>query len=113
MLAKKACSCAGSVGEPGSGSESTHRLEHGARARNFVSAKQVRLAQRGQHGEERFGATHFLTKEFKRVCQGVADRESERAQSECIEEDAHLMAHAHRAVLEVAVIKAKSRIDED
>ncbi len=50
------------------------RLEHGTDARDFVRAEQVGLAQCGQHSEERFGATHFLTEILEGMGQGVADR---------------------------------------
>ena len=50
-----------------------HRLQHRSDARNFMRAEQVSLAQRGQHGKERLGATNFVTEKFKGVRQGMAD----------------------------------------
>src|SRR5436309_5854990 len=42
----------------------------------------------------------------------MANRETEFAQAKGVEEHLHLMPHPHAAVLQIAVIKAKSRIDE-
>src|SRR5205814_3816073 len=92
--------------------KNSKRVQHRLDPRNFVRAEQIRFAERGQHGEERLGAAHFLSEILEGVGQGVADRKAERAQPECIEEDRHLMAHSQRAVLKVAVVKAETRIDE-
>ena len=45
--------------------------------------------------------------------QGVANRKAERAQPKCVQEYIHLVAHAHQAVLEVAIIKAQTGIDHN
>jgi len=76
-----------------------------------MGAKQIRLAQRGQHREKWFRTTHFLAKIFKGVWQRVTYRITQRPQSKRMQKRPHLMLHPHRAVLQVAVIKAQSRID--
>ncbi len=78
-----------------------------------MGAEQIRLAQCGEHRKERFGAADFITEKFKRVRQRVTDRETQLAQTECIQENIHLVPHKHSAVLQIAVIKAKAGIDED
>ena len=89
------------------------RLQHRLDARDFVRAEQVGLAQRGQHREERLGAADFLAEILEGMRQGMADRESQGPQAEGVQEDAHLVADADRAVLEVAVVEAQPGIDED
>ena len=78
-----------------------------------MRAEQVGLAQRSQHREERFSAAHFLAEILERVRQCVADGETQRSQAEAVQENVHLMAHPHGAVLQVAVVEAESGIYED
>ena len=89
-----------------------HRLQHGSNARHLVGAEQIGFAQRGQHGKERLGAADFVAEKFKRVRQGVANREAEFAQPERVQENIHLMPHAHRAVPQIAVIETEARIQK-
>src|ERR1035437_8782579 len=60
------------------------RIEHCLDAGDFMRAEQVGLAQRGQQGEEGFRAAHFLAEILEGMRQGVADREAQRAQPECV-----------------------------
>ena len=62
--------------------------------------------QRGQDGKEWFGTADFVAEEFKRVGQGVANRKSQGPQSERVQKNGHLMPDPHRAVLQVAIVKA-------
>src|SRR5947208_10540737 len=78
-----------------------------------MRAEQVGFSQRGQHGEKGFRTSDLFPKVFERVRQGMADRKTERPQPERIQKDAHLVAHANRAVLQVAVIKTQAWIKED
>ena len=55
----------------------------------------------------------LFAEKFKGVRQGMADRKSQRPQPERVQKNGHLMPHAHRAVLEVAVIKAEAGIEND
>src|SRR5438045_1750057 len=79
----------------------------------LVRAERCGFTQRGQHSEERFGAADFLPEIFEGVRQSVTDRKAERAEAECVQENGHLVPHAHGAVLEVAIVKTEPRIDED
>src|SRR5262245_27218602 len=78
-----------------------------------MSAKQVRFAQGGQDREEWFGAANLLLEVFEGMRQRMADRETQRTQPESVQEDMHLMSHAHGAVLEIAVVETQPRVDED
>ena len=82
-------------------------------ARDFVGAKQIGFAQRGQHGEERLGTTDFVAEKFKGVGQGMADRKTQRAQPERIQKYVHLVPHPDGAVLQIAVVKAQAGIEQD
>ena len=78
-----------------------------------MGAEQISLAQRGQHGEKRFGTAHLVAEILKGMRQRVADWKSQRPQPECVQENVHLMPHAHHAVLQIAVIKAEAGIEDD
>src|SRR5205807_2564909 len=82
-------------------------------ARHLVRAEKVRLAQCRQHSEERLGAAHLLAEILERMGQRVANREAQRAQPEGVQKNRHLMPNAHRAVLQVAIIKAQAWIEEN
>src|SRR5216117_2341146 len=60
------------------------RVEDRLDAWDFVGAKQIGSAERGEHGKERFGAADLLAEILERVGQGVADRKTERAQPEAV-----------------------------
>src|ERR1019366_1144228 len=94
-------------------SKNLQRVQHRPDARDFVGAEQIRLAQRGKHSEERLGAADFLAEKFKRVRQRVADGKTQLAQPERVHKNLQLMPHAHDAVLQVAVVKAKAGVYED
>ena len=66
------------------GLEDPERIENRLDAGHFMRAEQIGLAQRGQHGEEGFRTAHFLAEILEGMRQGVADREAERAQQECV-----------------------------
>ena len=78
-----------------------------------MRAEQIRFSNCGKNGKKRFGAADFVAEKFKRVRQRVANRKTKRAQPKSIQENVHLMSHPHRAVLQVAVIKAEAGIEED
>src|SRR6266436_4516900 len=88
-------------------------LQHRPDARHFVRAKQVGLAQRGQHGKERLRTTHLLAEILEGVRQRVANRKTQRPQPERIQENRHLVAHPYRAVLQVRIVKTKPWIEDD
>src|SRR6266568_127271 len=50
----------------------SQRLQHRLDARHFVGAEQIRLAQRGEDGEKRFGAADLLPEIFEGMRQGLA-----------------------------------------
>lgn len=78
-----------------------------------MRAEQIRLSERSQHTEERFGATDFVAEKLKGMGQGMANRKPERPQPKRIQENVHLMPDADGAVLEIAIIETEPRIDED
>ena len=78
-----------------------------------MGAEQVGFAEGGEDGEEGFGATDFFLEKFEGMREGVADGETEVAQAKGVEKNVHLMPHAHRAVLEIAVVKAEAGIEDD
>ena len=47
------------------------------------------------------------------VWKRMADRETQRTESESVKEDVHLMPHPHCAVLEIAVVETQPRVDKD
>ena len=77
-----------------------------------MGSKQIGFSKGCQHGEERFGAAHFVAKKFKGMRQGVANGKAECAQTKRVQKDRHLMAHSLAAVLQISVIKSEARIDE-
>src|ERR1044071_9555131 len=92
--------------------KSFHCFKHSFDARNFMCAEQIRFAQRGENGEERLGATDFVAEKFKRMGQGMANWKSKCSQSERVQKNVHLMAHANGAVLQIAVVKTKTGIEK-
>ena len=58
-------------------------------------------------------ASTWSWKKFKSMRQRVTDRKTELAQAERVQENVHLMADAHGAVLQIAIIKAESGIEQD
>src|SRR6266571_1922415 len=91
----------------------SQRLQHRLDARHFVGAEQIRLAQRGEDGEKRFGAADLFPEIFEGMRQRLADRIAQRAQPEAVQERRHLVAHASGAVLQVPVIETETRIAQD
>ena len=78
-----------------------------------MGAEHIGPAQRGQHGEKRLGTTHLVAEILKGMRQRVADWKSQRPQPERVQENRHLVLYAHRAVLQIAVIKAEAGIEND
>src|SRR5438067_29527 len=77
-----------------------------------MRAEQIGLSERSQHGKKWLGTTHLLAKILKSVRQGMANGKAKRTEPERIQENVHLMTHAHGAVLQVAIIKAQPGIEE-
>ncbi|SVB76855.1 uncharacterized protein METZ01_LOCUS229709, partial [marine metagenome] len=77
-----------------------------------VRAEQVGLTECGEHGEKRLGTPHLIPKTLDRVRQGVAHRPAQFAQPEGVQKRFHLVAHPHRAVLQVAIVKTQPRVDK-
>src|SRR4051812_27868897 len=88
-------------------------IEDGFYARDFVGAKEISFAERGEEREKGFGATDFFAKKFECVRQGMADWKAQCTQPKGVEKHGHLVAHTNRAVLQVAIIKAESGVEED
>src|SRR5881396_2422591 len=78
-----------------------------------MRAEQVSLAQGRQHGEERLCRTHLLPKVFESVRQRMTNRKAKRAQTECIEKNAHLVPDPCGAVLQISIIKSQPGIQND
>src|SRR5262245_28434984 len=89
-----------------------HRIQYRLHSRHFMRPKQVRPSECGQHGKKRFGTTHVLAEELKRMGQGMARGPAQLAQSKRVEEYVNLMPDSPGAVLEVSIVKAQARIDE-
>src|SRR5258706_1520246 len=81
------------------GSKDFHRLQNPPDPGNLMRAKQIRLAERRQHREERFRAAYFLAEELECVRQRVANRKTQGPQPKRVEEHRHLLPYAHCAVL--------------
>ncbi len=94
-------------------SENFHRVQNRFGFWNLVGAEQIGFTKRGEHGEEWFGGADFLTKILEGVREGVANWEPEGAEAEGVQENSHLVPHANGAVLEIAVVEAEPRIEED
>src|SRR5688572_13412819 len=94
-------------------SKGPQRFEHSPDPRHLVRPKQISFAKRGQDREESFGGPHFLPENLERVRKRVTDRKPKSPQSKCIQEDVHLVSHAHAAVLQVPIIKAQAGIDQN
>jgi uncharacterized SAM-dependent methyltransferase len=94
-------------------SQQAHRFQHGPDARHFVGAEQVGFAQGGQHGKEGLGAADLLAEKLEGVREGVAEGKPQRAQAEGVQENRHLVAHPHGAVLQVAVVETQARVQEE
>jgi len=82
------------------------------RGTSWVRKRSV-FAESGQDGEERLGAADFVAEILERVGQGMADGVTQRAQAEGVEERGQLVAHAHGAVLQVAVVETEPRIEDE
>ncbi len=78
-----------------------------------MGSQEMGFAKQREDGEERLRAADFVLEVFEGVRQRVTDGPAQLAQAEGVEEGPHLMAHAGRAVLEVAVIEAQPRVEED
>jgi hypothetical protein len=88
-------------------------FEDSTNARNLVGAEQIGFAKGGKSGEERLSGADFVAEILEGVGKCVADGEPEGAESEGMEEGAHLVLDADGAVLKIAVIEAKAGINED
>src|SRR5439155_1262698 len=77
-----------------------------------MRAKQVSLSKRGEQRKERLSAAHLFTEVFEGVRQGMANGKAKTTEPERVQENRHLMAHPHGAVLQVAVIKAQPGIEQ-
>src|SRR5437899_2841415 len=77
-----------------------------------MRAKQIRLSEHSQQRKEWLSAAHLLAEILKGVRQGMANGKAKTTEPERVQENRHLMAHPHAAVLQVAVIKAQPGIEQ-
>src|SRR5688572_6923230 len=78
-----------------------------------MGTEQIRFSQCGQHSKEGLSTAHFLAEVFEGMRKGVANGKAKGPQTECVQENIHLVADPDRAVLEIAIIEAHPRINED